>query len=183
VLNGRLRGTWRLLAKEASAFGIVGIACFLLDIGLFQLCYDVIGTGAVTAKLLSTLISMTVAYFAHRHWSFSHRARTGVRREYVLFAVINGAALLLGMAVVAFVRYPLGQENGLILQTANVMSIVLSTVLRYHTYRTWVFPAHDPAADDQPVSDLASARALVARSVPFPARDERSSGTPLRYGP
>ena len=65
----------------------------------------------MTAKLLSTLISMTLAYFAHRYWSFSHRARTGVRREYVLFTLINGGALLLGMAVVAVVRYPLGQDS------------------------------------------------------------------------
>jgi putative flippase GtrA len=141
-MSGRLQGTWRLLAKEISAFGVVGIFCFLLDIGLFQLFYDVLGIGAVTSKLVATLISMTVAYFAHRHWSFSHRARTSVRREYVLFTVINGAALLLGMAVVAFVRYPLGQDGALVLQVANIASIVLSTVLRYLAYRRWVFPAH-----------------------------------------
>jgi putative flippase GtrA len=160
-MSGRLQGTWRLLAKELSAFGVVGIACFLLDVGLFQLFYDGVGTGAVTAKLLSTLISMTTAYFAHRHWSFSHRARTSVRREYVLFTLINGAALLLGMAVVAVVRYPLGQDNGLILQTANVASIVLSTALRYLAYRTWVFPAHQPAADGDAVSGDEAAQARI----------------------
>ena len=160
-MSGRLRGTWRLLAKEVSAFGVVGIACFLLDVGLFQLFYDGLGTGAVTAKLLSTLISMTAAYFAHRHWSFSHRARTSVRREYVLFTLINGAALLLGMAVVAIVRYPLGQDSALVLQTANVTSIVLSTVLRYLAYRTWVFPAHDPATGGQPLSAEEAAQARI----------------------
>lgn len=160
-MSGRLRGTWRLLAKEVSAFGIVGIVCFLIDIGLFQLFYDGLRTGAVTAKLLSTLISMTLAYFAHRHWSFSHRARTGVRREYVLFTVINGGALLLGMAVVAVVRYPLDQDSALVLQTANVSSIVLSTVLRYLAYRTWVFPAHEPAADGEPLTAEGSAQARI----------------------
>jgi putative flippase GtrA len=160
-MSGRLRGTWRLLAKEVSAFGVVGIACFVLDVGLFQLFYDGLGTGAVTAKLLSTLISMTAAYFAHRHWSFSHRARTSVRREYVLFTLINGAALLLGMAVVAFVRYPLGQDDALVLQIANVTSIVLSTVLRYLAYRTWVFPAHDPAAGGEPLSAGEAAQARI----------------------
>lgn len=160
-MSGGLQGTWRLLAKEISAFGVVGIACFLLDIGLFQLCYSVLGTGAVTAKLLSTLVSMTVAYFAHRYWSFSHRARTSVRREYVLFTVINGAALLLGMAVVAIVRYPLGQDSALVLQAANIASIVLSTVLRYLAYRTWVFPAHEPDADGDVLSAEESAQARI----------------------
>jgi putative flippase GtrA len=160
-MSGRLRGTWRLLAKEVGAFGVVGIACFLLDVGLFQLCYDGLGTGPVTAKLVSTLISMTVAYFAHRYWSFSHRARTGVRREYVLFTVINGAALLLGMAVVAVVHYPLHQDSTLVLQIANVTSIVLSTGLRYLAYRTWVFPAHGPATGTEPASAEESAQARI----------------------
>jgi putative flippase GtrA len=155
-VSGSLRTSWRLLVKEISAFGVVGIVCFLVDIGLFQMFYDVLGTGAVTAKLLSTLISMTLAYFAHRYWSFSHRERTGVRREYVLFTVINGAALLLGMAVVAVVRYPLGQEGAAVLQSANVTAIVLSTVLRYLAYRRWVFPAH---AASQPLRNEASGQA------------------------
>ena len=87
----RARRSWRLLVKELGAFGVVGGVCFVIDMGLFQLLYAHAGSGAVTAKLVSTLISMTIAYAAHRYWSFSHRARTGVRREYLLFAVINGA--------------------------------------------------------------------------------------------
>ncbi|MGZ4508929.1 MAG: GtrA family protein [Blastococcus sp.] len=142
-LPRRLQTTWRLLLKELSAFGIVGAFCFALDVGLFQLLYGVVGTGAVLAKLVSTLVSTTVAYFAHRYWSFSHRARTGLRREYLLFALVNGLTLLLGLGIVAFVRYPLGQEGALVLQAANVISIGLGTVIRYLCYRQWVFPAHD----------------------------------------
>ena len=160
-MTGRLRGTWRLLLKEVSAFGVVGIACFLVDIGLFQVLYGVVGTGAVTAKVLSTLISMTMAYFAHRYWSFSHRARTEVRREYILFAVINGVALLLGAAVVAVVRYPLGQDSSVVLQTANVTAIVLSTVLRYLAYRRWVFPAHAAVEEPVPAETAAGARVVA----------------------
>jgi putative flippase GtrA len=66
-----------------------------------------------------------------------------VRREYTLFAVINGATLLLGLAAVALVRYPLHQEHPLVLQAANVASIALGTVIRYLSYRRWVFPAHE----------------------------------------
>jgi putative flippase GtrA len=133
--------TWRLLLKEVSAFGVVGAACFVLDVGLFQLLYAHLGVGAVAAKLASTLVSMTAAYFGHRHWSFSHRARTGLRREYLLFVVINGLTLLQGLAIVAFVRYVLDQESALVLQIANVGSIALGTVVRYLSYRRWVFPS------------------------------------------
>jgi putative flippase GtrA len=139
----RLRTTWRLVLKELSAFGIVGGFCFVLDLGLFQVLYAGLGVGAVAAKLTSTLVSMTVAYLGHRYWSFSHRARTGVRREYVLFALVNGLTLGLGLAMVAFVRYSLGQDSALVLQAVNVVSIGLGTVIRYFCYRQWVFPAHD----------------------------------------
>jgi putative flippase GtrA len=146
-LRGRLGLTWRILLKELSGFGVVGAVCFVIDVGLFQYLYSHAGIGAVTAKLLSTLVSMTLAYVGHRYWSFSHRARTGVKREYVLFVVVNGLALLLGLAIVAFVRYPLGQQSALMLQVANLVSIGLGTVVRYFAYRRWVFPAHDsPAA-------------------------------------
>jgi len=145
--GGRLRDAWRLLARELSAFGIVGAACFLLDVGLFQLLYTSAGLDAVPAKLIATLVSMTVAYAGHRYWSFSARARTGVRREYVRFALINAVTLLMGLAIVGFVRHGLDQDSALVLQVANVASIAIGTVVRYLSYRRWVFPAHSvPAA-------------------------------------
>jgi putative flippase GtrA len=149
-LAARVGSTWRLLLKELSAFGVVGIVCTVIDVGLFHLMYATLGVGAVTAKVLSTVAGMTVAYFGHRYWSFSHRARTNPRREYLLFALINGGTLLLGAAIVAVVRYPLGQDGVLIVQIANIGSIVLCTVVRYLAYRTWVFPAVAPGGDGQP---------------------------------
>jgi len=90
---------------------------------------------------------MTVAYVAHRQWSFSHRARTSLRRAYLVFALVNGLTLLLSLTVVALVRYPLGQESALVLQLANIGSIAAGTVIRFLSYRRWVFVAHDhPAA-------------------------------------
>jgi putative flippase GtrA len=149
----RATTAWRVIVKELSAFGVVGGVCFLIDIGLFQLLYAHVGLGAVTAKLISTLVSVTVAYFGHRHWSFSHRARTGLRREYTLFAVVNGVTLLIGLGLVWLVRYPLGQDSALLLQLANIASIGVGTVLRFLAYRRWVFLApaavqreHPPAA-------------------------------------
>lgn len=148
--TSRLRATWRLVARELGAFGVVGAACFLLDVALFHLLYAVVGADAVIAKLLATLVSMTAAYVGHRYWSFSHRARTGLRREYVLFAAVNGITLAMGLAIVAFVRYPLGQESALVLQAANIASICLGTVIRYLSYRTWVFPALRPEPAHSP---------------------------------
>ena len=148
ALRQRVGQSGRLLIKELGAFGVVGAFAFLLDIAAFQLLYANLGVGAVTSKFSATVLSMTVAYIGHRYWSFAHRARTGVRREYLLFVMINGSTLLVGMAIVAVVRYPLGQDDALILQAANIASIVLITALRYVAYRRWVVPAHaEPATE------------------------------------
>jgi putative flippase GtrA len=136
-----------MLLRELSAFGVVGGVCFVVDLSLFQLLYAHVGAGAMTSKLVATLVSMTLAYVGHRFWSFSHRARTGLRREYTLFFVVNGVTLLLGLLLVGVVRYPLGQDGSLTLQVTNVVSIAIGTVIRFLCYRRWVFVAQDaPAA-------------------------------------
>jgi putative flippase GtrA len=176
----RLRKSWRLLVKELSAFGVVGVVCFFIDTGLFQLLYAHVGLGAVTSKLLSTVVSMTVAYVGHRYWSFSHRARTDVRREYVLFALINGLTLLLGLAIVAFVRYPLDQDGPVVLQLANIASIAVGTVVRYLCYRRWVFPAAEvptPPAGTSPAGTSPAGPPAITTAVAGAGQAERTGTT------
>jgi peptidoglycan/LPS O-acetylase OafA/YrhL/putative flippase GtrA len=151
ALRRRAREAWHLVLTELSRFGVVGAVSFVVDIGLFQLLYTQTGVGAVMAKLVSTVVSTTVAYVGHRYWSFSHRARSGVRREYAVFTAINAVTLLLGLGVVYLARHPLGQDSALVLQVANVGSIALGTVIRYLAYRQWVFTAPRTAEAQGPV--------------------------------
>ena len=97
---------------------------------------------------MSTLVTTALAFTGHRYWSFSRRAHPGLSRESLRFAVVNAVTLGLGLAIVAFVRYPLGQEDAVVLQAANVASIAVGTVIRFLSYRYWVFPARRP--DDRP---------------------------------
>ena len=172
ALLQRLRSTWRQLLRELGAFGVVGASCFVLDVALFQLLYAGLGAGAVLAKFGSTLASTTAAYVGHRYWSFAHRARTGLRREYLLFAAVNGVTLAMGLAIVWFVRYPLGQESALVLQAANVAAIVLGTVIRYLSYRTWVFPARQQPAPAVAGEEHLSLLAAAAPMLDVPPRPE-----------
>jgi putative flippase GtrA len=151
ALQRTLSDTWRVVIKELSAFGVVGGVCFGIDVVLFQLLYAQAGMGALTSKFLATVVSMTIAYLGHRYWSFSHRARSGVRREYAVFTAINAVTLLLGLGVVYLARHPLGQDSALVLQVANVGSIALGTVIRYLAYRQWVFTAPRTAEAQGPV--------------------------------
>ena len=49
-----LSSAWRRLARELSAFGVVGGICFVLDLALFQLLYAHAGVPPVAAKALAT---------------------------------------------------------------------------------------------------------------------------------
>lgn len=129
------------LIRELSAFGIVGAACFLVDLAVFQVLYAHVGLEAVLSKLAASCVSTTAAFAGHRLWSFSARAHTGVRREYPLFVAVNGATLLLSLGIVALVRYPLEQEGALVLQAANILAIAVGTAVRFTAYRRWVFPS------------------------------------------
>jgi putative flippase GtrA len=171
-------GRARRRLKELGAFGTVGGFAFLLDIGLFQLLYGHLGVGAVTAKALATLVSMSVAFLGHRNWAFAHRDRTTVRRSFALFALINLCTLALGAAVIWFVRYPLDHESLLIIQAANIASIGLNTALRYVAYRRWVFPpvtgtgsaaGREPGAAGAPPDGTATPSASTGHGDAVPA--------------
>jgi putative flippase GtrA len=140
------------LVKELGAFGVVGGVCFVVDVGLFQLLYVHVGLGAVTAKLLATLASLSLAYLGHRFWSFAHRQPVRLGGGYLHFLAINGVTLALNLAVVAVVRYPLGQEGALALQAANLAAIAIGTVIRFWAYRRWVFRA--PVQESVPRNEL-----------------------------
>jgi putative flippase GtrA len=132
-----LRSSDRL--REFATFGVVGGACLGIDLAVFQLAYAHLGLGAVASRFASTTVAMTVAYFAHRRWSFSHRKDAGGGKGFLLYAVVTALSMAISLGMVAFVRYGLSQEDALVLQIANVVSTAVSTLLRYVLYRRWVF--------------------------------------------
>lgn len=144
-----LRSTWRMLLKELGAFGVVGAVSFVVDVSLFQLLITQTQIDAVTSKLIAALVATTTGFLGHRFWSFAHRSHTQLHRDYGRFVLVNAVTLLLSLGIVAFVRYPLGQEGALALQAANVTAIAVGTVIRFVVYRSWVFP---PRAEERPAS-------------------------------
>jgi putative flippase GtrA len=146
-LANDLRATWRVLAKELSAFGVVGFLNLFVDIGLFNALHFGLDLGPTTAKIISTGVATTCAYFMNRHWSFSHRARTGLAREYSLFFGLNGIALLMGIAINDFTYYVLSHTDARSMNLANLIGIGLGTIFRFWAYKRWVFLAPDTAEE------------------------------------
>lgn len=145
------------LVHEIAKFGVVGIASFVIDIGVFNLLRGVSDAGPLadkplTAKIISVTVATTFAYFGNRFWTFRKRARTSMRREYVLFFVLNGVGLLIALACLWFSHYALGLTSRLADNiSANVVGIGLGTLFRFWSYRKWVFlDAGDVDLTDDP---------------------------------
>jgi putative flippase GtrA len=141
---------WNLLIHEMAKFGIVGAVCYVIDFAVSNLCHVLLGMGPLSAKTVSTVVAATCAYLGNRHWSFTHRARTGVRREYTLFIVLNAIGLFIALACLGIARYVLGLKGVLAFNIAgNIIGTGLGTIFRFWAYKRWVFlhPDHPKAMD------------------------------------
>ena len=151
-LVSRLYTPFRSLAHEVAKFGIIGALAFVIDVGLFNLLlfFGPLHDKPLTAKVISVVAATTFAYFGNRFWTYRHRGRRSMRREYVLFFVFNGIALLISVGCLWFSHYVLRLDSPLADNiSANIVGVLLGTLFRFWSYRTWVFPAvpEDDSAD------------------------------------
>jgi putative flippase GtrA len=137
------------LARELAKFGVVGAIAYVVDVGVFNLLRVGLDEGPLVSKTVSVVVATTVAYAGNRHWTFRHRGRSGLAREYVLFFVLNGVGLGIALACLAVSHYVLGFTSALADNVAaNVVGLVLGTAFRFWSYRRWVFPEPDDTEPD-----------------------------------
>ena len=149
-----LSSSVRDLYREIAKFGIVGLTALVVDIGLFNILRFAGGEGPMydkplTAKTISVAVATTVAYAGNRFWTFRHRGRTHMGKEYALFFALNGVAMLIALGCLGFSHYILGLTSPLADNiSANVIGLGLGTLFRFWSYRKWVFPEVPPSAAD-----------------------------------
>jgi putative flippase GtrA len=132
-----LADSWRVLLKEISAFGLVGIVALGIDLGVFAWLAP---HGAVKAKIVSATLSTAFAYVGNRYLSFSHRARTSIARETAFFFAINAITLLFSLGCIAIFVYPLHYPHGgAVVFFVNVVTIAIGTLFRFWSYKRFVF--------------------------------------------
>ncbi|MGN9836811.1 GtrA family protein [Nonomuraea sp. H19] len=135
----RLYQRFASLVHELAKFGSIGAVAFLIDLGLLNFCSVVLDWGPLTSKVVATAISTTFAYVGNRFWTFRHREQSGLGREYFLFFLLNGIALLFGMLTIGFTTYTLNLHDTLSLNIANIVGVGFGTLFRYWSYKRWVF--------------------------------------------
>ena len=154
--EARVRGVFAELAK----FGTVGALSFVIDVTIFNAVLLVLDK-PLTAKVISTVFSATNAFLLNRAWSFRHRVRTDVRREYGVYFVLNAVGLAISLLCLAVSHYVLGFESRLADNiSANGIGLVLGTTFRFWSYRRFVWAAPTAVEDAADEGD-AAARAVL----------------------
>jgi putative flippase GtrA len=150
----RLYERFTHLIHEAAKFGVVGgIGFVITEVGtnLLQVPLD-----WLLANTIATVVAACVTFAGNRYWTFRHRDRDSVGREYVIFFVLNAIGLGIQLAFLGFARYALGTTDKLWLNVALFVGIVFGTLFRFCSYRTWVWRAVPPP-DAAGVAGLAPA--------------------------
>ena len=162
-----ITGWVRERAGELTRFSVVGIAGVGINLAVFNLlrlgplASDATVAGdddrVVTAKVIATLVSVLVAWFAHRGWTYRGRKRHRPARELVLFGLVNAAALVVEAGAVAISHHAWGFTSLWADNVASIVGIGLGTITRYIGYALFVFAgvevadgAKRTAADSQP---------------------------------
>jgi putative flippase GtrA len=140
---------FRELIHEFAKFAVVGIAGVLVTNGVYDLLYLHHGVGPVLSTTVATIVAAVGTYLGNRYWSFRNRQRTGVTREVIVFAVLNGIGLAIQDATVAVNYYllGLGHDKPAVFFALN-LGIALATLFRFWSYRLFVWaasPAQSPA--------------------------------------
>ncbi len=156
----QLRDKYDVVAREAAKFGAVGAINTVLDIAVFNLLVFGLGLAPLRSKVGSTVVAATSSFLMNRHWTFRHRERQDVRREYALFFGLNGVGLAINLLVIGFVRYVLDLDSALELNLANVVGIGLGTVFRFWSYRRFVWTDAGAVATAAAEGDVVAAAVL-----------------------
>ncbi len=132
---------------ELVAFGLVGGACLVIDVVMFNVLAFAVGLLPELAKGLTMLVTGTLAFIGHRQVTFRHRRGRGVAHEVPLFTVVTLFSLAAGLAPIWLVRAVMGLDGPLWLNAANIVGIALGAVARYLAYRHVVWGVPRTAED------------------------------------
>ncbi len=136
ILNARV---------ELMKFGTVGGIAYLVNLVGFNLLvhfpFSPLDERPVTGSLIAGTVSILLAYFGNRFWTWKERPRRAMSREISLFFIINGIGIAIASGVLYISRYVLGFTSAFADNiAANVIGVGIGTIFRFLSYRIWVFP-------------------------------------------
>jgi putative flippase GtrA len=142
----------RTMLPELIKFGIVGGIGTVVDLGLAAVLHGKYHVEPLAAKAISTSLATVGTYLGSRFWTFKERENQELKREALLFIVLNLVGLAIAELVVGLVTYGLDLHGQLEYNAASLVGTGLGTIFRYFAYRRWVFLAPGGRAGAEPAA-------------------------------
>jgi putative flippase GtrA len=162
---------YRQLIRTALKFGVVGLVCYGIDVGIFNvLRLGVLGDehffqGPIGAKIASVTISTLASWFGNRLWTFREDRRKNMVLELLEFSVIAVVGMGISLLCLYISHYLLGFDTLLADNiSTNVIGLVFATAFRFLAYRFWVYGRYRS-------DGLAARRARADDSTDTPSAD------------
>ena len=153
--------------RKLVKFLLVGGTCFVLTLAVnYTLKLTVLSAKPVTALIIATTVATVVSYVLNRQWSF--RSNGAHRREFFLFLLVSGLAILVNAVPQMVAEYVLGLRSPHVSRANQeisdflsgiIVGTLLATGFRWWAMKRWVF-VHRP--DLAPPSPDARAQEPVA---------------------
>lgn len=146
IIRRLLRGqSFREWIIELLQFSAVGLASYIVDVGLFNLLaysgsFTLPGDVPMVAKTISVIVSIIFSWVVNRLWTFKDKSDKSKGREFFLFLMINVGGLLIALGCLGISRFVLHFDSQLADNiAANIVGLILGTAFRYVCYRYVVF--------------------------------------------
>ena len=139
---------WEKLVRYALKFGVVGLAGYVTDVGIFNLLR--VGLAHVPTfdepivpKIISVTVATLVTWFGNRFWTFREHRRKNYLLELLEFGAVAVGGLLIGLLCLYVSHYVLGFRDVISDNiSGNVIGLFLGTAFRFLLYRFWVYGHH-----------------------------------------
>jgi putative flippase GtrA len=136
------------LLHEIAKFGVVGAAAYVITVAISNfLRFGPTRLGPITSLGIAMIVAATFSYFANRHWTWRHKERQGLAREYSMFIALSVGGFVLTELPVGFSEYVLRLHSPLAYNiSGNLIGTGLGTIWRFWSFKRWVFLEPEPEA-------------------------------------
>ena len=118
------------LIAQIMKFGVVGVVATVIDFGVMNLLYYVLGLDILVANTAGFVISLVFNYLASMKYVFEHKEDMSRKREFVIFVVLSVIGLVLNDGIVLALKGGLGLEANIAKVCATALVMVYNFVTR-----------------------------------------------------
>ena len=121
---------------------VVGSFIFLIDLILFNVfSFSRLAIEPVASKILAGIISTTVAFYLHRHWTFNSREfEFSHNNQAPRFVTVQIGGVAIAAACLGISHYLMGMHGFLADNVSgNLVGLILATAFRYYFNSTYVY--------------------------------------------